>query len=148
MLARLTKAMNKKDKGFTLIELLVVIIIIGILAAIAIPIFLNQRKKGVDASIKSDVKQFATQVETFYTDKQRYPNPAVALDYTAQAAAGDDVTVGAETVTVSENNALEYKLGAGGLYTICGSNTNGTAGVWVYEGNGGGLVSDIQAACP
>jgi len=50
---------KKQDEGFTLIELLVVIIIIGILAAIAIPVFLNQRKKGVDASLKSDLRTVA-----------------------------------------------------------------------------------------
>ena len=68
MLARMQKSMKEKDQGFTLIELLVVIIIIGILAAIAIPVFLNQRKKGVDASLKSDLKNMATAQETYMTD--------------------------------------------------------------------------------
>ena len=72
MLARLQKSMKEKDQGFTLIELLVVIVIIGILAAIAIPMFLNQRKKGVDASIQSDLKNLATIEETYFTEKQEY----------------------------------------------------------------------------
>ena len=65
MLARIRKAMDEKDEGFTLIELLVVIIIIGILAAIAIPVFLNQRKKGYDASEKSDLRTVANEMETY-----------------------------------------------------------------------------------
>src|SRR5207342_2963039 len=68
MLARIRKAAEEREGGFTLIELLVVIIIIGILAAIAIPVFLNQRQKGYDAGIKSDLKNAATVLETLATD--------------------------------------------------------------------------------
>jgi len=62
MLARIRKAMAEKEEGFTLIELLVVMIIIGILAAIAIPVFLSQRQKGYDASVKSDLRTIANEL--------------------------------------------------------------------------------------
>ena len=68
MLARIRKAMDEREEGFTLIELLVVIIIIGILAAIAIPVFLSQRKKGYDAGVKSDMRNAATAEESYLTD--------------------------------------------------------------------------------
>lgn len=61
------KKLNKENEGgFTLVEILVVVLIIGVLAAIAIPIFLNQRQEAVKASILSDVKSAATAVEQFY----------------------------------------------------------------------------------
>jgi type IV pilus assembly protein PilA len=68
MLARLRKLQEENEGGFTLIELLVVIIIIGILAAIAIPTFLNQREKGYKADMKSAAKNAATAVESFATE--------------------------------------------------------------------------------
>ena len=68
MLARIRKAQEENEGGFTLIELLVVMIIIGILAAIAIPVFLNQRKKAQDSAAKADVSTIGKEVATYYVD--------------------------------------------------------------------------------
>src|SRR4051812_34841683 len=72
----------QSEKGFTLIELLVVILIIGILAAIALPAFLNQREKAQDSEAKSSARTVQTALETYYTDKQTY----VGADATALTA--------------------------------------------------------------
>src|SRR3954449_7122170 len=101
MIARVRKSMEEKDEGFTLIELLVVIIIIGILAAIAIPVFLNQRKKGYEASMKSDLRTAANEEETYFTD---------ANSYAAVTTAGGKATVaGGNTVSLSSDVTITSK---------------------------------------
>jgi type IV pilus assembly protein PilA len=103
----------ESEKGFTLIELLVVILIIGILAAIAIPAFLNQRQKGYDAQAKSNVRTAQTAEETYATDNNgTYTNAA-----TGSGGAATDPLITLEpslkqnpAVTATANGSVGYTL--------------------------------------
>src|SRR4051794_28820631 len=68
MILKLRQRMSQDESGFTLVELLVVMLILGILAAIAIPAFLNQREKANDADAKADVNTAQQAMETYQTD--------------------------------------------------------------------------------
>ena len=69
-----------KSRGFTLIELLIVVVIIGILAAIAIPKFANTKQKAYVAQMKSDLKNLATAEEAYFYDSTSYTTSLVSLN--------------------------------------------------------------------
>jgi type IV pilus assembly protein PilA len=89
--------MLSNRKGFTLIELLIVVVIIGILAAIAIPKFANTKEKAYVAAMKSDLKNLATAQEAYFSDFTTYATTTANLQY--NQTTGVTVTVGAATGT-------------------------------------------------
>jgi prepilin-type N-terminal cleavage/methylation domain-containing protein len=88
-------------KGFTLIELLIVVVIIGILAAIAIPKFSNTKEKAYLAAMKSDLRNLVTAEEAYFADNTTYTSDKAALNYTESAG----VTV---TITVAAGPPVSY----------------------------------------
>lgn len=147
------KQRGQEDRGFTMIELLVVVVIIGILVAIAVPVYLNYRKGAANKSAASDVRGAITAIEQYYTENSN-SYPLAAGGFKENDAAGEDLVLGtaSEKITVSPGNRVYYKNASTGnqtTYYICGYNEDGNQ-AYVYNSTAGGSVkkaATTYAAC-
>ena len=141
--------MNRK--GFTLIELLIVVVIIGILAAIAIPKFANTKEKAVVASMKSDLRNLVTAQEGFFSDNQDYAGDVAAVQLNGVAGAGE------VAFSPSQGNVVTigYVDAAGWGATVNNpavtSTSNDVCGIFVgdpatYAAGAGLAATDVEGA--
>ena len=127
-------AMKEREEGFTLIELLVVILIIAILAAIAIPVFLNQRKKGWVAQEQSALKNFATNMESYATGNNgTYP------------ATGEENKVISEGFSPVAGVSVTIKSSASGVYCLKAVRSDGNPAPDYYYSSATGAPT--ETAC-
>jgi type IV pilus assembly protein PilA len=129
---------RSNDEGFTLIELLVVVVIIGVLVAIAVPVYLNYRKGAADKSAQSDVRGAISAIEQYYTDNANtYPTgPTTLQNATFPLTPAQNNA----QVTLSDKSTLIYVPVGSTSYHLCGTNTGGSGKIYKYDSSAGGSV--------
>jgi type IV pilus assembly protein PilA len=115
---KLQHQIGEGQRGFSLIEILVVILIIGVLAAIALPAFLGQRGKGQDSSAKSAARNLVSAMETFYATNKTYVGAASDDDITKSGVYGS----GDGEADIASSSATGYRVigrsASGNRFTI------------------------------
>ncbi len=117
--------MKSQKKGFTLIELLIVVVIIGILAAIAIPKFANTKEKAYIASMKADLRNLVTAQEAYFSDNNsNYASATASLGSNYKASTGVTVTINSGTTTNWDATATHGSTTKVCNLTLGGGSTN------------------------